>query len=392
MARLVILRLLDSYFRRRWLNLLPFVLMLALAGVSFVLAEPQYISHGTIYVQRTSLLSSLTQIRDDAFSWSSPTQIAMNELNELLQTEAFMRSVIQKTDLEANMSSGPDAVSTTIDLVRKALSVQMVGDNLIQISVKNKNPQLAQQLAAATIDAYSLWKLNSDRQESVVAQSFFAAVIPPYQKDLQQARAAMQSYLEDHPVPLRGERVPEEQLQIAQLQAAIDLASRRLESALEKEENARLAQSQAESSVRQNYLVIDAPTLPLKPETSLKERALAAVIFVVLGIMLTVGGIVGGALLDRSFRFPIDVLNSLELPVLAIIPDVSGSAQPPVLNEPTQTLSHLQVRKSHANGFLTLPRRQRKARQRPTLTDQAAGNSSKLAEAAPHITPDQTIA
>ena len=221
MARLVILRLLDSYFRHRWLNLLPLVLMIGLAGASFALAEPQYIARGRLYVQKSSLLPSLTQIRDDGFSWRSPTQIALSEFNELVQTEAFARSVIQRTDLEANMAGGPEAVQQTIEQFRSSLSIQMVGDNVIDISVKGKDPKLAQQLAAATIEAFSLWKLNGDRQESAVAQSFFATVLPGYQEDLQKARDAMKAYLEAHPVPLRGERPAQELLEISQLQSAV---------------------------------------------------------------------------------------------------------------------------------------------------------------------------
>src|SRR5215212_1489807 len=115
MARIFILRIFDSYFRHRWLNLLPLVLMLAMAGAYFQLAEKQYVSRGRLYVQKSSLLPSLTQLPVDGVSWQSPTQVAVNEFNELALTEAFIRSVIQKTDLEANMSAGPEAVQKTIE-------------------------------------------------------------------------------------------------------------------------------------------------------------------------------------------------------------------------------------------------------------------------------------
>ena len=84
MARLIILRLLDSYFRHRWLNLLPIVLMIGLASASFTLAEPEYVSRGRLYVQKASLLSSLTQIPSDGYSWRTPTQIALSEFQELV--------------------------------------------------------------------------------------------------------------------------------------------------------------------------------------------------------------------------------------------------------------------------------------------------------------------
>lgn len=322
MIRLAILRFFESYFRHRWIYLAPIAIMICAAGGFVALSKKEYVSQGTLYVQKASLLSSLTQIQADAFSWRTPTQIALNEINELLQTDAFIRSAIKKTDLEPKMAEGPDTVATTLQDVRSAMQVQLVGDNLIGFSAKTDNPKLSQQLASAMIDAYTQWKLNGDQQESVVAQSFFAQVIPPYQADLQRARDDLKTYLEAHPKPLRGDREPQELAEIAQRQAAIDLASKRLENAQDKEESAKLAQSQAESNVRQNYLVIDTPTLPTKPERSLKSIAISAGIFVILGILLSIAGVVGGALLDRSFRFSIDVRNSLELPILAIIPDV----------------------------------------------------------------------
>ncbi len=329
MIRLILLRVFESYFRHRWLNLAPLAAMLVAASGFMVISKPVYVSSGTLYVQKASLLSSLTKIQDDGFSWRSPTQIAVNELYELLQTNAFIRSAIKKTDLETSMADGPDAVSAAMDEFRQSVSVRMVGDNLIEFSASSEDPKLAQQLAASTIEAYTQWKLNGDQQESAVAQSFFAEVIPPYQQELQKARDELRAFLETHPQPLRGERLPEEQVQISQLQAAIDLASNRLASALEKEESARLAQSQAESNVRQNYLVIDAPIEPLKPQGGLKTIALNAAIFVAVGLFLSLLSIVGGALLDRSFRFAIDVRNGLDLPVLAIVPDVSR--RPPAI-------------------------------------------------------------
>ncbi|MEP7187977.1 MAG: lipopolysaccharide biosynthesis protein [Roseiflexaceae bacterium] len=391
MARLFILRLFDSYFRHRWLNLLPLVLMLAMAGAYFQLAEPQYVSRGRLYVQKSSLLPSLTQIRVDGISYQSPTQIAVSEVNELVLTEAFIRSVIQKTDLEASMADGPDAVQKIIDRLRTELSVTAVGDSIIEITVKNNDPKLAQQLAAAVIESYSLWKLNGDRQESAVAQAFFAGVIPGYQEDLQKVRDQLETFLKQHPVQLRGERPAEEQVEIDRLQSAVASSAKRVENALEKEESARLSQTQAESSVRQDYLLIDAPTVPTKPETSLKERVTGPAIFAIIGLLLTLGGIIGGALLDRSFRFPLDVHSNLNLPVLALVPDVSRTVQPAVINEPTQVANNWQDR----NGFDSTPiaqlsYKQRRARQQLPAGGQSISTLDDIADNS--RLPDQTSA
>jgi len=392
MARLIILRVLDSYFRHRWLNLLPIVLMIGLASASFTLAQPEFISRGRLYVQKAALLPSLTQLPSDGYTWRTPTQVALSELQELVQTEAFVRSVIQKTDLEANMSGGVDAVEQTINDFRLALSLQQVGDNVIEISVTDKTPEHAQQLAAATIDAFTIWKLNGDQQESAVAQSFFRDVLPGYQDNLLKARDALKNYLEAHPIPLRGERPAQELLEIAQYQSIVDVATRRVENALEKEESARLAQAQAESSVRQDYLLIDAPTLPIKPETSLRQRLMGPAIFVVVGFILTIVCIIGGALLDRSFRFPLDVHTSLGLQVLALVPDISRVVQPPVVNEPISTVSsHEKGAGFETTALPQLSNKQRRARQLPPAVAAPSTKKTDLSDSTPML-PDQTTA
>ena len=75
---------------------------------------------------------------------------------------------------------------------------------------------------------------------------------------------------------------------------------------------------------------------------------------------MSVLGIVGGLILDRSFRFPIDVRHGLNLPVLAMIPEASQrmgaapameTASPPVhLPQPTSQLVERPIH--NGNGHL----------------------------------------
>ena len=152
--------------------------------------------------------------------------------------------------------------------------------------------------------------------------------IEAHQSTLEEAREELKVYLEQHPEPIRGDRQETEVLEIDRLQFAISQAEKDLVDSRQKEQDAQLATDQAESDVRQTYLVIDGATLPTKPESSKKDALVSALIFVVVGVILSVGGIIGAALLDRSFRFPIDVRHGLDLPVLALIPDTSRASKP----------------------------------------------------------------
>jgi capsular polysaccharide biosynthesis protein len=324
MIRLLLLRFLESYFRHRWLYLLPTVVMIGLAAYTLKNLKPEYIANGVVFVKKESYLATLTSVRStDATWWTTPAQATNGEINELLRTDAFIRAVIHKTDLEERMGQGSFFVSTTIEDTRKNIWVTVLGDNQVQINASHETPQIAYQLANAVIDAYIQWQVSGQRTESEAAEAFFAEQIKIYEAALEKARQDMRSYLEAHPEPVRGSRPSIENLDISRLQSSIDQAAARYASALDKEENARLSMAQIESDARQSYVMIDAPRLPEKPERSLKQLAIKMATFLAVGMLLTFGAIIGGVLIDRSFRFPIDIYNGIHLPVLAIVPDTT---------------------------------------------------------------------
>jgi len=327
MLRLFLLRFLESYFRHRFLNLLPIVLLIGVSVLSVLKVKPVYISRGGLYVQKESLLASLTSLKDSGFAWVTPADATVDEFKEMIQTDAFVRAVIEQTDLETELAAAPTEADQMYQDVRMAVWVQALGKNLIQIGATHGKAEVAHQLATATVETYLQWKINTDQQESISAQAFFADLIKTYEADLETARQQMQSYLEDHPAPLRGDRPPAELIEIERLQAVINVAADRLSNAQEKEESARLAMAQAESKARQSYLVVDAPAFPFTPENSKKTALMGAVIQVVVGVILAVVLVVVGALIDRSLRFPIDVRHGLDLPVLATVPDVAKKSQ-----------------------------------------------------------------
>lgn len=324
MIRLIILRILESYFQHRWLYLLPIV-VLGLAGTAYeFIREPEYITGGTLYVKKESFLASLTSVRDsDAGWWVTPAELTVAEISELMQTEAFMRSVIMETDLAPRLDMDIDTVLETFEEARASIWMQAMGDNQIFIGGLNTDPNVAFQLVNTTIENYVQWKINADLIDSQGAQEFFDGLIVEYQADIDEIHGQLEAYLASHPEPVRGERPDLEELEISRLESELDMAEKRMSKALDKDEDARLAASQAESDARQTYLIIDAPYLPDAPNTSLTTKAVNIIVFGVIGAVLSVVGIAVGAVLDRSFRFPVDVHQTVNLPVLTTVPDLT---------------------------------------------------------------------
>ncbi|NTU77962.1 MAG: lipopolysaccharide biosynthesis protein [Chloroflexales bacterium] len=339
MVRIVLLRFLESYFRHRWLYLLPIVIALGVGAVFVATASPVYVAAGRLYVEKDSLLASLTSTSSGGSLWVTASQATTNEITELIASQAFTRSAIQKTDLEKNMSGGAAAIDQAFTYFRSALSVQPQGDKLVEISATSEDPKLAQQMVLATMEAYIQWKLNSDFQESVAAQSFFQAQIQPYKDEVDKARGELIDYNNANPQPVRGERPPEEQMELDRLQADVKSAEERLAAAQANEESARLAQVKSESVTRQTFQVIDQPQMPTETTASLKDMIVNMAIFLGAGLFLSLAGIGAGALLDRSLCFPIDVRHGLSLPVLAMVPTGTAVARPMPVTETTAAAS-----------------------------------------------------
>ncbi|MCB0060926.1 MAG: hypothetical protein KDE19_02380 [Caldilineaceae bacterium] len=327
MIRLILLRLLESYYRHRWLYLSPIAFM-ALAMVGYLVIVPApYVAQGTLYVQKETLLSTLTSVRTNVFGrYVTPAEETVGELYQLMNSDGFMRAIVQQTELEPLMNEGPKAVEQTLDKVRDSIWFRSLGNNLVEVNTEAESPQVAAQLATSTIETYTRWKTNISRDEGVAAQQFFQGLVTTYRDALDTERQRLTDYLVAHPEPVRGDRPPVEAAEISKLEAAVDLAKERLRDAEDKEEETQLALAQTESNMRQSYFVVDAPTIPLEPTRSKTELALVLVVFLMVGGVFSVAGVVGGAVLDRSFRFPIDVKHGLNLPVLATIPEAEAAS------------------------------------------------------------------
>lgn len=319
MLRLAVLRILESYFRHRWLYLLPIVFLTIIGGVYIATLDPEYEASGVVFVQRETLLSSLSGVAPDGFAWVTASDASASELNELLQTDSFIRAVILQTDLEEEMDQGRETVEQTIDMVRKSVWARSIGSNQMQISASHEDANVVFQLVNSVVENHIQWQTNASMNDSLSAQEFFTDLIQKYTLDLENAQRELDDYLIAHPEPIRGDRTEIEILAISRLQSQVDLATSRLSSALNKEEDARLALSQVESNIRQTYFLVDAPTIPEDTETSKVQLAASLVIFMVAGGILSAVSVVGGTLLDRTFRFPYDVEHFLELPVLTEI-------------------------------------------------------------------------
>jgi hypothetical protein len=168
------------------------------------------------------------------------------------------------------------------------------------------------------------WKVNSSKEQSDTAFAFFQKLIDNYQKETQSAEADLKTYLEDHPEPVKGDRPPMETIEINRLQSNLASAMDRSRQAINNLENTQLTSAVNESNIRQVYLLFDSPQLPTDSARSLRTIARDLIIYTLIGILLTLVGLVTASFTDRTFRFPEDVEQKLGIPVIASLPLLRG--------------------------------------------------------------------
>ena len=330
MSRSMIMRLFENFFRRRWLFLAPVVVMVAAGAGYFFIAKTYYTAQAVIYIPDSTYLAQLTTLQSGTgnnSAWTTPSAQVSAEITDLLKTDLFIRAVILPTPLEAKMSGNPSAVDKLISNLRTNISAAANGNNQVIITAKDENPDVAIKLTSSVIDSYLSWKSNLERSNSDTAVTFFTNVIQQYQDGVTKAQKSLQDYLNAHPVPIRGDRPEIEQVQIAMLQKDLDLASQRLNDAIDKAESAKMSASEVDTNLKNTYITLDSPHIPQGGVTSRTSKAIMSLLFVVVGVMLSGAAAVLSAMTDHSFYLPEDVRQRLDLPVLAIFPQSAAGAQ-----------------------------------------------------------------
>lgn len=327
LRRRLFLRFFDNYFAHFWRNILPFFLMAIFGIIYFFNSKPTYLSHGVLYVQDDSLLTTLTNVRSNNYIWVSRGQTVIEQFDSLIQTDAFARAILMRTNWEQDLQDGAP-LGELLDAVRQNLWGEIKGEKQVHIVAQSDDPEIAFQLADAAIVLYRQWKVNlavSDINNSV---AFLESVEADYQEELKSAEAALRTYFIEHPDPAFGIRRPaEESTQIEILRDDISVAERRILETRAQIDLIKLDQTQTTQEVENTYLLVDAPKMPREAEYTMLQRIIVLFIFFGMGILLSIGAGVGSTLMDKTYRYPVDVHTDLYLPVLGIVP-ISGAGLP----------------------------------------------------------------
>jgi len=318
-----VLRLTENIARHKFLFILPAIVM---AAIAFNLSQgsDEYESTGIVSVNGETFLASLTDVRTEGFSFRSPADLANEQLYGLLSTDTFMADVVDQSGLEAQLRVPGTDDETFFDSIREAIGASPGGDNFLSIYATAGDPVIAQALAEATIETYVQWQINADLEDSRLAESFVEDLIVQYSDELGVAQEQLAAWVRENPGPTRAEDRPiDEQVELQALQTETQEAGERLNTAITKREDARLAAAQAEADVRQSFAVIDSPTVPVWPTNGTLDMLMMVFVFACAGLFLSLAALSLLSASDTTVRFPSEVEDLLETNLLAVLPKVA---------------------------------------------------------------------
>jgi uncharacterized protein involved in exopolysaccharide biosynthesis len=318
-SRPFLLRLLETFFRRWFLYLVPLVVFLCLGLVSVASTKDVYVSTGVLYVDDETLLAALTDVRGTSGGqwWKTPAELTSEQMESAFQTEGLVLTMAEAADLRTATDGG----TATIDDLRSSLSVAPNGSNLVQVRAARRDPEESSRLANAAITSFIDFVVEANLSESSSAEKFLTELVAGYEDDVTAGREALNTYLRAHPTPDPASRPALEQTEIDRLTSAINTADQRYTDGLGKLEDAQLATAQTEADVSQRVRLVDEPQTPTAPQATVRDKAITMAMFGSLGLLLSAAAVLAGALLDRSIRTAADVTERLHSVALAALPD-----------------------------------------------------------------------
>jgi capsular polysaccharide biosynthesis protein len=321
----VIWKLVEAFFRHKFLILVPPVLIPLIVGpIALVNVQAQYESSASIWVERATYLS----YNDGWNGWITPAQNQTNRLGEFLRTRSFQQDVARRTTLAPLIGStgGEEAIRRTL----LNLAVVPDGTNLVTIRFRSDKPETAHEVVAGVVDAFKQ-RLTEDRMaQAGLAISFYEEQLRTAENELIRSNDDVRRYLAMNPQPLTaasgptpafsGPGGPQMNLdaELTGLQRSLQRQDADVEQRRALLERARLEASAALEGQQLGFQVIDAPMRPTVATTDRRKALMTPIAGLAAGLGLSAILLVLLVAGDRSIRNAGDL--AVDLPVVGSVP------------------------------------------------------------------------
>ncbi|MFN6496407.1 MAG: GumC family protein [Nostoc sp. DedQUE01] len=189
----------DNYgqaLKRRWLAALSvFVCVFVILQVATLFKKPYYLAEGKLKFQRINTTSSLTGLGTEIGKLEPLVDDKSNPMN----TEAeVIRSnpVVKNTIARLNLKDSKNRELKPTQFLQKFTVKEIKGADILNISYKDTNPQIAAQVVNTLIDVYLEYNVSAHRNQAATARKFIEKQLPNAELVVRQAEAELAVFKE----------------------------------------------------------------------------------------------------------------------------------------------------------------------------------------------------
>lgn len=184
--------------QRRWLPLVGIFAISVTLGCLYAFSlKPSYKAEGSLMI-KTNRSSSLTGLPDDIGRLE-----ALNVNDNPLETQVRVigsNPVMEKTINSLNLKNNQGKLLSIPDLAKQLKIEGIKGTDVVQLSYKGSDPQLAAKIVNEVIDSYINLNIKANQNEARTAKQVLVTEVPKAEEVVRRAESKLRLFKETNKV------------------------------------------------------------------------------------------------------------------------------------------------------------------------------------------------
>ena len=326
-------RLVDGFFRRWVLYLLPVAAFIAIGVYSTRSITADYASYARLSATSNPYLAETTIRGTEIGLFEGPGDATARLINEQLRTDAFIDDVAERAGLKEAIDS--EAI-TRLEL-RNQIGATGLGQNTLEVSAGWTDPDTAFRLANGTVEGYTQYLQAIAGADSLEAVEFWTGQLEDATAQVQEAEDSLDQYLARIPPLAEGQSQPiAQELDIQRLNGSLDRALEDQSDAQSAVDEAQLTAIQAARTAARELTVIDAAERAAVPESIRRDQITAIAVYTLLGLLIAFAALVLSTVADRAVRTRSQLTRATGISSVVVVPRIK---QPRQIRRPSRETS-----------------------------------------------------
>ena len=183
----------EIFFRRKWFFLTPTLLIAGLAVAYSFTIPPKYMSSAVVLVEEEKVSNPLIS----GLAVSTSVQERLQTIVKILLSRPLLEQVISELNLNAGIKDAL-ALEDFIESLRRNISVQMVGKDILKVSAEDRDPETCQRITNAITSLFIKHNLELQMRETTAGIEFLKSQKEIYEKKLKDSEKALREFKEKY--------------------------------------------------------------------------------------------------------------------------------------------------------------------------------------------------